>query len=290
MRPLVRAIPALALLMMAGSMPAAHGAEFTARDLAAQEGKFAAHSVANDMRAAFLEFFADDALMLRPDVVEAKAWLAPRPAPAILLDWKSQLTILSASKDLGFSTGPSIIRSKKDPASPPGYGQFFSVWKRQLNGEWKVLLDHGISHDGQALHDTPLDARDLPAVGGKPVFDAIDPEQRFISRSAQLGAAAAYGEAIAPRSRFLRNERTPIDGEAALRDYLKSVSGTWSWNTLRQGTSLAGDFAYVLGRYTQLTPGTDAQSGYYIRVWVKEAGRWTLAGEVLTPLPPAPKT
>ena len=36
----------------------AFAAEFTAVDLAKEEGKFAAYSVKNGMRAAFLEFFA----------------------------------------------------------------------------------------------------------------------------------------------------------------------------------------------------------------------------------------
>ena len=288
MRKLARTFSSLTLLVAMMHMTLSHGAEFTAKDLAAEEGKFAAYSVANDMRAAFLEFFADDSSMLRPELVDAKPWLSARTAPPIVVDWKSQMTILSASRDLGFSTGPSIFTSKKDPQAAPAYGQFFSVWKKQPNGQWKVLLDHGISHAGQALHDKPLDARELPAVSGKAVFDTIDPEQRFIVRSTQAGAAMAYSESLSPHTRFLRSDRMPIDGETAIRDYLKTVAGTWSWNTLRQGISTAGDFAYVLGRYTQQEKDGAAQYGHYIRVWVREGGRWTLAGEVMTPLPPLP--
>jgi hypothetical protein len=33
-----------------------------------------------------------------------------------------------------------------------------------------------------------------------------------------------------------------------------------------------------------------AEEGYYIRVWVREASHWTLAAEVLTELPAAPKS
>jgi len=262
-----------------------HAAEFTARDLAAEEGKFAAYSVAHDMRAAFLEFFADDSSILRPEMVDAKPWLTARPAPAIVLDWKTQLAVLSASGDLGLSTGPWTATSKKDAKAPADHGQFFSIWKRQPNGSWKVLLDHGISHANAALQDAPLSARDLPATAGKTAFEATDVEQRFIARSAQAGAAIAYSEVIGRQTRLLRSDLPPIDGEAAARDFVKAMVGTWSWNTLRQGTSQAGDFTYVLGRYSVQEKEGAPKSGYYIRAWVREASRWTLAGEVMTPLP-----
>ena len=276
----------------------AEGATFTARDLAAEEGKFAAYSVKNDMRLAFLEFFAEDAVILRPGPVDAKAWLATSTAPAIVLDWKSQLTILSASRDLGFSTGPSIYTSKSDAKAPPaagagagaGFGQFFSVWKKQANGEWKVLLDHGISTPVHALADKPLAARDLPENSASAAREAGNAEVDFIARSSAAGAIVAYDEAIAADSRLLRADRVPIDGAVAIREYLKSVAGKWSWSVIKQGASQANDFSYALGSYSRQAGDGAEEKGYYIRVWVKDpkqsAARWVLAGEVLTPLPP----
>jgi len=283
-----RLFAAFTAMMMLATSPV-HAAEFTAKDLAAEEGKFAAYSVAHDMRAAFLEFFDDDSSILRPEMVDAKPWLTARPAPGIVLDWKSQLAVLSASGDLGLSTGPWTATSKKDPKLPADHGQFFSIWKRQPNGNWKVLLDHGISHPGAALQDVPLNARELPASAGKPVIDAVDPEQHFILQSAQSGAAKAYAGVITSHSRLLRDDRAPLDGEAAIGEYLKTLIGNWSWNTLRSGSSMAGDFVYVLGRYTQRDAAGATHHGHYIRVWIREQGRWALAGEVMTALPdPAP--
>ncbi|MBI3716588.1 MAG: nuclear transport factor 2 family protein [Betaproteobacteria bacterium] len=277
-----RLLAVIGSILMQAALPAL-AAEFTAKDLAAEEGKFAAYSVAHDMRSAFLEFFADESVILRPDMVDAKPWLAARPAPPSRLDWKPQLTILSASRDLGLSTGPWIATGKEDSKEPAYHGQFFSIWKRQPNGNWKVLLDHGVSHSDAALQDAPLLARDLAAAVGKPAFELTDVEQRFIARGAQFGTAAAYAEVIGKQSRLLRPEMAPIDGEAAVRDYVKSIRGSWSWNTLRQGTSLAGDFTYVLGRYSVQVKEGKVQTGYYIRAWVRDDSRWTLAVEVMTP-------
>jgi len=280
-------------LVLPGTMIApASSASFTARDLAVEEGKFAAWSVRHGMRDAFVEFFADDSILLRPDIVNGREFMRARANPPIVLDWRSTLTTLSSSGDLGMSTGPWINTSKTDPKAEPSYGQFFSIWQKQKNGEWKVLIDHGISHAKPPV-DLPLVAHDLPA-GSTTLSSPDDPEKRFAGRIAAIGAAAAYREVIADRSRLLRPDRIPMDGIATIGEYLKSVDGQWTWQAQRQGISNAGDFAYSLGTYVGRSPAGTADSGHYIRVWVRDAktaaSSWILAAEILTPRPPAAKT
>ena len=95
-----RFLHALCISTLSAAMVTANSAgAFTAKDLANEEAKFAAYSVKNGMRAAFLEFFAAQSWLLRPDMVDAQAWIRGRPDPPIVLDWKSQSTILSASGD-----------------------------------------------------------------------------------------------------------------------------------------------------------------------------------------------
>ena len=290
MHPFIRAT-CLVMLPLAMIAPAS-SAEFSARDLAAEEGKFAAHSVKHGMRAAFIEFFAAKSWLLRPEPVDAQAWLQARPDPAIVIDWKSQRTILSASGDLGFSTGPSIYRSKTDPKAPAAHGQFFSIWQKQANGEWKVFIDHGISHGPTATPDAlPTDrliTLDLARATPAAATASEDAEARFVARG-----HAGYADVITPRTRLLRNGHFPIDGETAIADYLKTAEGQWSWTVKLQGASRANDFAYAVGNYTWQPKTGAAQKGQYVRVWVRDASvapvRWTLGAEVITPAP-APKT
>jgi ketosteroid isomerase-like protein len=277
--------------------PTAMGKNFTAKDLAAEEGKFAAYSVKNGMRAAFIEFFAEKSWLLRPELVDAQAWLATRSDPAIILDWKSQRTILSASGDLGFSTGPSIVRDKRDPAAPASHGQFFSVWQKQKGGEWKVLVDHGIGQGPTStpdkLSDAPLIAIDLPALKAAAGGAVDDPEQQFIARAANTGDA--YAATITPRTRLLRADQLPIDGEKAIGEYLKANETQWAWSLKLQGASQANDFVYAVGNVAWRTREGDLKNGQYVRVWVREndsetgKARWSLAGEVVTPQPPVKK-
>ncbi len=285
-----RALIAIALPVSMVVPAAAGGAPFGAADLAAEEARFAAWSVRHGMRDAFVEFFADDSILLRPDPVNGRDYMRAQSNPPIVLDWRSSLAVLSASGDLGMSTGPWVSTSKTDPAAPAAHGQFFSVWQRQPNGQWKVLIDHGISHDKPATEATlaTYDLTGSPAAA-KPAGDA---ETGFAARTVAASAAVAYTEASTDRTRLLRAGRQPINGTAAIKTYLHSVPGIWRWQPLKQGASRAADFAYVLGTYTWQPVDGAMQQGHYIRVWVRDAGvdrkRWQLAAEVLTPRPPPP--
>ena len=285
----------VAILPLIVIAPVSFAAGFTAKDLAAEEGKFAAYSVKNGMRAAFLEYFAEQSWLLRPEPVDAKPWLAARPDPAIILDWKSQRTILSASGDFGMSTGPWLLRSKKDPEAPAAHGQFFSIWQKQKNGEWKVFIDHGISHGPTATPDAlptaPLVALDLTAPkAGSLVYDA---ERDFIYRNDKGSTAYAYQDRIGRNTVLLRDGEPPVEGKAAAFEYLNGKEGEWTWTPKLQGASAANDFAYVVGNYTGKKLDGETRKGQYVRVWVRDAGempdRWTIAGEVMMPEPPPKK-
>ena len=83
--------------------------------LAAAETAFAAHSVREDMRAAFLAAFADDGVFVRDGWAVSNTYLKDRPAPPIVLDWRPVYTEVARSGELGLSTGPWKITSKEKP-------------------------------------------------------------------------------------------------------------------------------------------------------------------------------
>ena len=112
-----------------------------AASLAAAETAFAAHSVREDMRAAFMAHFAAEGVMMRNGWVVAREFLAPRPAPPIVLDWRPVYVEVAASADLGLSTGPWKLTSREDAAKPPAYGQFVSIWRREPGQPWHVAVD-----------------------------------------------------------------------------------------------------------------------------------------------------
>src|SRR5688572_3441460 len=108
--------PVLVLLLAAcGSAPPKPVAADHTASLAAAETAFAAHSVREDMRPAFLAAFAPDGMLVRNGWVVSNDWMKPQAAPPIVLDWRPQYVEVAASGELGLSTGPWKITSKAKP-------------------------------------------------------------------------------------------------------------------------------------------------------------------------------
>jgi len=110
------------------------------------EAKFAA-DVASGGGKAFASWFAEDGMTLgngkAPVVgrlaIAAQALWSPHDYQLI---WTPQGGQLSPQGDMGFTFGHYEGHSKDAQGNPVvTSGRYFTVWKRQANGEWKVELD-----------------------------------------------------------------------------------------------------------------------------------------------------
>jgi ketosteroid isomerase-like protein len=247
------------------------------------ERGFAASSLQGGMKQAFVDNLEPGAILLRPDVVDGRKWMAERPDPPIVLDWKPVYVDVAAAGDLALSTGPWKITSKADAARPPAYGQFFSIWRRGGDGNWKVALDHGISHDGAALWDAPLTTGAATvaadAHGGG---DLAASEARFATDAAARGVRAALAAQAADTIRVYRDGRPPMLGKQAALSAVEPAPG--DYRIERFGVSRSNDFAWVLGTYGKA--GAARRDAWVVRVWRREASGWKIAVDLVTPRPP----
>ena len=94
--------------------------------------------------------------------VDAQARTPPQP-PGLELHWEPRLGDVAASGDLGYLTGPAEYVM---PGKPNTYTCYFSVWKRQPDGEFRVILDIGVP----TPEKTPF-APGLRALGGGDVVE-----------------------------------------------------------------------------------------------------------------------
>src|SRR5260221_5289092 len=207
----------LAVIVLAGcaQAPVPVATVEPSTSLAAAESEFAAHSVREGMRAAFLAHFTDDGVLVREGWTNAIAPLGPRPDAGILLDWRAQYTETAASGELGLSTGPWKLTSKTKPEPPRSYGQFVSVWRREPGKPWKVAVDLGISHPEATLWDRPLEAVVLRggAARNAPAIEAA--EERFAADARASGPRSAYSRSASERLRFYRGGFAPLIGKPA---------------------------------------------------------------------------
>lgn len=270
--------------------------------MVAAENAFSKMSVEKGMKDAFVTFLADDSILFRPTPVPGKQWMSSRPGPPPgggTLIWRPAHAEIAASGDMGYSTGPFEFRSP-DASRPPGHGTFFSVWQKQADGSWKVMMDVGVNHpadpsgpklDGVA---TPIRVGQVAPASGKADTAAeeaalIERDRAFAQALASQGAQAAYQARLAENARLLRDGHSPYVGAEAVRSALASGTPA-SWEPLGGDVSAGGDFGYTYGRYPaganeKPVPG---KSGHYLRVWRKQAGDWKLLAEVLNALPPPP--
>lgn len=252
--------------------------------LAAAESAFAAQSVREGMRAAFLAWLAPGATLFRDGPVDGPEFIRARPDPPVVLDWRPVFVEVAASGEMGLSTGPWTLTSRKDPQAPPRHGQFVSVWKRETGGPWRVRVDLGITHPGPFLADAPLQASTTPRAAADPAGTLAQAESNFAELAARSGDAAAYAAWMSKGVRVYRDGHAPFLGRAsALASAAIGVERT-AWTVESRESSASGDFGYATGRYAA-APGGPA-AGHFLRVWRREAEGWRIALDVLNPLSP----
>ena len=250
--------------------------------LAAAEIAFAAHSVREDMRAAFLAAFAADGVLVRNAWVTANGFLASRPAPPIVLDWRPQYVEVAASGELGLSTGPWKATSKERPDAPAAHGQFVSIWRRGTDGHWKVEVDLGISHPEPTLWKDPLEARTV-AAGGSAAGSVDEAEAAFQRTAAASGLRAAYETYGAQDLRLYRSGITPRASRAAALSSPALKDEKLAWTVDRSASARSADLAYTRGACAEAArPAVPV--GFYLRVWRREAAGWRIVLDVVNPV------
>ncbi len=248
---------------------------------------------------AFRAYLADDAVLFRPRAVNAQEWLREAPDAPGLLSWEPVVADVSAAGDLGYTTGPWEYRS--DPsAEAEAQGNYFTFWKRQPDGSWKAVIDHGISNPPPASVGPLRSAapaawnRSDEAVDVAAARETLLQVDRAYSRAAATqGISPALAGYVSSDVRVLREGRQPLDGIDALRELLSQQQGSLSWEVLGGDVSTSGELGYTYGEY-ELRPtagDTGPEMGVYVRAWrrVPIAGdAWRVVAEVMTPAPPSP--
>jgi ketosteroid isomerase-like protein len=256
------------------------GLDEDAVSLADAESAFAAQSVREDMRSAFLAHFADDGLFVRGGWTPARPWLSARAAPPIILDWRPVHTEVAGSGELGLSTGPWKLVARGKPGESAAYGQFVSIWRREPGGPWKVIVDLGIGNPQPTFWEEPLEA--LPGIvpGRLPAGDAQEAERQFAQLAATRGMASAYERFGSPRMRLYRDDHAPAVGKPLA--IALAGAATFAWTAEEAKGARSGDFAYVRGHYAGVAAAAPVL-GYYLRVWRAEGGEWRIVMDVVQP-------
>ena len=268
--------------------------------IVAAERAYAQASETRGFRDASLASFADDGVVFRERIALAKPYYAAMPPMPGLLTWMPAWGAVSASGDLGFTTGPFTYRAAPGDTAA-STGQFASVWMRQPDGAWKVLADIGAS--GPAMPAPTFIPRPLASAGvarSGASSAAVAEGQRAMLLIADRGLAAAsradgLARAIpavsAPDVRLIWPDAAPTIGRDSVAALLtaraaRQPGATYEWQTSEARLARAGDLGVTWGTYVvRAAGGAPAEQGSYLRVWTREGGGWQVLLDALSPTP-----
>jgi len=263
------------------------------QQLVETERAFAAAAQKTGWRAAFIDYFADDAITFTPYPTPMQPRLRSqpnRPAAEHELVWEPRTGDVAVSGDIGWLTGPSTFVDHTTAGFVPEHGNYFSIWKRESNGQWRVYIDIGTKTPeavpfAAGFNRAAFDHRDIKTQGaGDAISTAFAADRALNNAIADSGAASAYGQFVTPATRLHRNgtRSMPAIGAAAIAAWLEAHTPRFSAVTGGGEASRAGDLAFTYGRY-RLPPGA-TDSGAYVRMWARrDDGRWLLQIDATVP-------
>jgi len=268
--------------------------------MVATERAFAQASADKGTRDSFLMFIADDGILFRPTAVAGKKWMLEHPVPLTenrpLLAWQPIFADMAAAGDMGYTFGPWEFKRNINDQKAVAFGHFATVWKKQADGNWKFVIDLGISHPQSAIPATPwvpaeivkgrTKVEDVPVSVSREAL--LNRDRQFSEESAKHGAVAAFSKFAGEDVRLFRNDHFPFVGKAAMAAALQGTTGVVTWLPAFADASRSGDLGYTYGTYEVKTEGVLSAKGNYMRFWKKEGGAWRVVLDVADPQPLEP--
>lgn len=291
------------VLGLAASLAGAAAAETIDRQAAldsivATENAFSRTAGEKGIRDAFIEFFADESVLFRPDPVPGREWMRASPGAPGLLSWYPVFADVSLAGDLGYTTGPWEFRGKGRDDPEVFHGNFITLWRKEADGTWKVVIDHGMSNPRPAAAATPsiapakpakVESGSLPKTDVKAEREGLLTADRTFGKAAEKGSAAAYLDALAEPARLYREGLQPALDREAIRAALGQDPSSMTWEPAGSFVAVSGDLGSTYGIAKRREDGANGpwvSSHNYFRIWRKQPdGPWKIVLEVMTPRP-----
>jgi ketosteroid isomerase-like protein len=263
----------------------------------ASERAFAARAQVVNARQAFVEYFAADAIFFAPYAAPAFPRLRESADWGVNIQWRPAAAAISGAGDMGYTTGPAEYRPSAE-AAPTGFGHYTSVWQRQSDGRYLVLIDVGIDHpapptripDWSAPTQSPAAVPALDAVQRRAALDELRRLDAQIGAAAQEGEVAkSFARVLAEDARLHRGGRLPVVGRTEALAELDAEVRSYGWTPEAATVAESGDFGFVYGRGRWGRAQTDETGDMaYLNVWQRRAGEWRLIVHVSRPVAPRP--
>ena len=109
-----------------------------------------AAAVAEGGTEAWVSWFAEDGAQIQPGAGEIRGRDAIRQLmaglddPNFSLSWEPRRADIADSGELGWTTGDYVSRGVGTDGAPrQSQGRYVTIWRKQADGSWKVVMDLG---------------------------------------------------------------------------------------------------------------------------------------------------
>jgi ketosteroid isomerase-like protein len=254
------------------------------------ERRYAKLALEKDFRAASLQVFTDDAVIFAPGPQSGKKyWEKETEVPFLI--WRPIFASIARSADLGYTTGPWEYKKSRDDAKPQAFGDFITIWKRQADGVWRVVLDVGINHPQpkESAGEVKTFVPDFPIAHADSVRQRLqDAEKNFRESLAQDAGAAVLAQA-GDEIRIYRRGAAPAVGKTAAKLMFSSDQEKQTRNGAGGGLSQSADLAYDCGEYSSEHESI-TEHGIYLSIWqLDPSSEWRLMLDLQKKTPPEKK-
>ena len=239
-----------------------------------------------EMKSAFLQYLAPDAVVFRPQAVNGREYWSTKPDVSTeTLVRKTLYADISSNGMLGYTTGSWRLFKKGKSESDAGFGQYVTIWEKKPEGGFRASVDIVITHEKLPFAETDRigrvrASRDPNKRGWSPADASMD-FLRMSMSGYRLGGA--YEKYAAEDVRLLVDREPPLLGKkravAEMRAYLAADFPTKV--TMFQ----AADMAYTWNpcRFTNNNEGMEA--GNCLNIWKLRNKKWWIVLGVYAKFP-----
>jgi ketosteroid isomerase-like protein len=255
------------------------------------ERNFAQSSIMIGRNAAFAEYFADESVIFTDNwITNGKQFSKDQKASPIVLKWEPEFMDISASRDFGISTGPWEVQEYR-PNTPPLFtGYFLTVWKKQSDGAWKVILDGGSTTPPlkKVLHSFSFPSGADKSIRNPPVIkneslqkELLDRENQFVSEWEKNPEAATYISFLARESRLQLSGHLPATNTDTIKVLISGLDKNMIWKPVGAGAASSADLGFTYG-LLEISGASGLTKGHYVRIWKKLNGAdWQIILEMI---------
>jgi hypothetical protein len=236
---------------------------------------------------AFLSVADPEGIVFKPEVVKITDFYnSIDKQPGTLLA-SPKFARISANGDLAFTAGPYTYQNGKSDDDKV-YGDYVSVWRADVEGKFKLLINLGIQHPEMEQEET-TDFKDPDPT--KRVAPSKDPfngrsiiigTDKIFNHELTVSAMATYQEFMSPEGRYYFPGFDPITGSDKIMKFIGNEGINISAETINVGRSTSNDLAYSYGR-ARIKKGEIVSNYNYVRIWeIDKNHKWNVLLEVFS--------